>query len=265
MDDFESELNVINNLLKNNETYTKFTLKQKHYNHYNTNKSMYRITYNYNNFKHMIINALQKNTHVNEIYITITIADQNKWEGYFIDKIIKMKNWKSIFVYGQSAKVLDALLCNQNQKLIKLELSQICSNGEKFLKIIQNTPSLEHFELDIACIQDTDLPFVIHAIYESNIQTLILNNIHIINSSNKFIDDVLKSKIKNIHLKYSNTNDFDLTNNYHILNFSINGKCSNYALEILNRNKLYIFTILLCMNRKIIPRCVFKNLILKNL
>ena len=58
---------------------------------------------------------------------------------------------------------------------------------------------------------------------------------------------------------------FNLTNNYHILNFTVNKSCPNYAQEIINRNKEYISTILLCMNKKIIPRYVFKNLILKHL
>ena len=81
----------------------------------------------------------------------------------------------------------------------------------------------------------------------------------------KFIDILNGSKVRTLQFVDCFYLEFDLINNYTILNFTVNDKQPDYAYEILNRNKNYAFTVLLCMNRKIIPRCVFKNLILKHL
>jgi len=99
---------------------------------------------------------------------------------------------------------------------------------------------------------------IIKSIINSNIKTLAINiDLH---NFYKFTDNIIQSKIKNIHLNFKNE-----IMNHCSLNFTVNKSCPNYAQEIINRNKEYISTILLCMNKKIIPRYVFKNLILKHL
>ena len=272
MNSFESEYNIIHQILKNDQTYTKLIYDYAQYYHYEKYESEYQSRYNsdnqYQQFANILTGELHNNTYVNELYMTQDncgcVSRYEKVE--FIKKIIKMRNWKSIYVCGQSDSVLDALLAQQNLKLVKLQLSQLFENVDKFLKIIQSTPSLKEFELCISSTPEMDFCEIIKAILESNIKTLILCDISSRTTDFEFINGLFKSNIRNFHLKNSLcTNDFDLINNYTILNFTVNDKQPDYAYKILNRNKNYAFTVLLCMNRKIIPRCVFKNLIVKHL
>jgi len=281
MDNFESELNIIHQLLKNDETYTKLIIEDRHREHFNKYKSEYYITYNCNGavtFKNTLIDILDKNTHVNEIYMTVcnfgfeTACENNK----FVKKIIKIKSWKSVYMFGESDSVLDALLSQQNPQLIKLKLSQIFTNGHKLVKLFQNTnrwfigqsltPSLKIFELNISTTLGDNFTKIIEAIQKSNIKTVIISNIHCELSDFEFINNLFNCKIMNLHLNDLRYKcEFNLTHNYTLMNFTVNGIQPNYAQETLNRNKNYVFTVLLCMNRKIIPRCVFKSLILKDL
>jgi len=286
MDSFESELNIIHQILKNEEKYTKLIFEQKQYDHYVRHCFDYHLKYNDNpnqSFINILINVLHNNTYVNEIYITISnfsIARTSKVIGFgdteSIKQIIKMKNWKSIYIYGESDDVLNALLSQQNQKLTKLKLSQIHSNGDKLLKLFVNTnrwfirqsltPSLKEFELCISSTPESNYSDIITAIRESNIKTLIFFDISCAETDLKFINGLLKLQIRNLYLKNSSrTNEYDLINNYTILNFTENGTLPIYAEKILDRNRNYAFTVLLCMNRKIIPRCVFKSLVLTHL
>jgi len=268
MDSFESELNVIYRILKNDETYTKLIIQKEQFAHYIKYQSEYHSTYNYDcnpNFTNILTGELHNNTYVNELYITLKnygrVSRCEKAE--FIKKIIKMRNWKSIYVFGQSDNVLDALLAQQNPKLVKLQLSQLFENVDKFLKIIQSINSLEELELDLYCIH-SNFSVIAQTICESNIKTLIIKSLFLPTNS-KFIDILNGSKVRTLQFVDCFYLEFDLINNYTILNFTVNDKQPDYAYKILNRNKNYAFTVLLCMNRKIIPRCVFKNLILKHL
>ena len=266
LDDFESELNVIHQILKNDKEYTKLIIGNEHFNHYGRHEIKYCLTYKHDTFSEILIDVLSKNVHINEIY---TSADfTNDMCTYVtIKKIIKMKNWKSIFMCGYSCFVLDVLSIQQNPKLIKLTLSQIHLNSDLFLKIVKNTPSLEYFDLDYGYMQTVDLHVIAQGICESNIKTFIVNDICLTNECTvNFINDIIKCKLRNLHLKTTlSLSAFNLQNNYTLLNFTINNKCPVYAQDILKRNEQYIFIILLCMNKKIIPRCVFKNLILSHL
>ena len=275
MDNFESELNIIHQLLKNDETYTKLIVKKEHYSHYAIYKVKYDSIYGISEpeqYFPILINVLHNNTHVNEIYMDIngfsreTDDDITEFTAEFTKKIIKMKDWKSIYIQGESDSVLDALLTQQNPKLMKLELSQIFFNSDKLLKIFQNTNSLEEFELCISNTPEINFCEIIEIIHESNIKTVIINDITCIISHSKFINSLSKCKMRNLHLKNLRyICEFDLTHNCTLMNFTVNGIQPNYAQETLNRNKNYVFIVLLCMNRKIIPRCVFKNLIVKHL
>jgi len=279
MDSFESEFNVIHQLLKNEETYAKLIIGYDQFMHYYKYYLEYCSTYNDNDhngdyyFVNMVINALQNNTYVNEIYMKNTFCDMTNIiaRSEFIKKLTGMRNWKSIYICGESENVLDALLDRQNPNLMKLKLSNI---HLKFQKFIQNTPFLEEFEFDLYTTPQKNYPAIIQGICESNIKTLIINNIFfpsesfesLINFEPKFINDIIKCKIRNLHLRNSShTNKFDLMDNYTILNFMVNEIQPDYAQEILYRNRNYALTVLLCMNRKIIPRCIFKNCILKHL
>jgi len=246
-------------------------IEEEHYAHYIKYKSDYYSMCNYNqcntNFKNILISALHNNIHVNEIRVvtrSFYYGGEDKLEN--IKKIIKLRNWKSIYMAGESYCVIEALISQQYPNLIKVELSQLFPNCSKF---IRNTPSLKHFEFRIySDDQSIDYIELMQTIHESHIQTLIIDDDSYSSKRNfEFIDSLFESKIKNLHFKssYCNQHVFNLTNNYTILNFTENGTLPIYAEKILDRNRNYAFTVLLCMNRKIIPRCVFKNLVLKHL
>jgi len=264
MDNFESEFNIIHKIIENNETYTKLIIMPHHCNHYAAFMTQYCSTYRNNDFEQMLTNALYNNTFINEIYTDVYFSTNNGWRG--VKQIIHAKIWKSIYIGGYSSMVLDTLLTQQNPNLTKLKLSQICKNGDNLLKVTRNTSTLENFELSLSGSTNEDLPNISQAVYESNIKTLTIHDICETHINLKFIDNIIKCKTRNLHLKnLYHLIEFDMTNNYNILNFTIDDISPNYIQNILNRNKKYIFTVLLCMNKKIIPRCVFKNLILKSL
>ena len=243
-------------------------IQKEQFAHYIKYQSEYHSTYNYDcnpNFTNILTGELHNNTYVNELYITLKnygrVSRCEKAE--FIKKIIKMRNWKSIYVNTYSASVLDALSSQQNSNLVRLQLSSINLSGDKFLKLVQNSHFLEYFEANLKDSECEHRHKISQAIRESNIKTLIFNNFSIQHMDLKFMDNIINSKIRNFHLTSCKFyNEFNLINNYTILNFTVNYICPDYAQNILKRNKQYILTILLCMNRKIIPRCVFKSMIL---
>jgi len=263
MDSFESDFNVIHKILKNDEAYTKLIIRKRYSSHYCGYKKIYKKKYGNIYFVEMLIDALYNNIYVNEIYIADDIDDYDGFAHGLIRKMIKMRNWKSIYVNTYSASVLDALSSQQNSNLVRLQLSSINSYRHKFLELMQHVPYLEHLELDLTDSSSKDISNISQAINESNIKTFIINDTSGEQIYSKFIDNIIKSKIRNFHLNMNKScSEFNLINNYTILNFSVNGICPDYAQKIINRNKHYILTILLCMNRKIIPRCVFKSMIL---
>jgi len=263
MDSFESDFNVIHKILKNDEAYTKLIIRKRYSSHYCGYKKIYKKKYGNIYFVEMLIDALYNNIYVNEIYIADDIDDYDGFAYGLIRKMIKMRNWKSIYVNTYSASVLDALSSQQNSNLVRLQLSSINLSGDKFLKLVQNSHFLEYFEANLKDSECEHRHKISQAIRESNIKTLIFNNFSIQHMDLKFMDNIINSKIRNFHLTSCKFyNEFNLINNYTILNFTVNYICPDYAQNILKRNKQYILTILLCMNRKIIPRCVFKSMIL---
>jgi len=262
MDDFESELNIVHKILKNDETFTNLIITTEHQIHYINYKSKYTLIYRNCGFINILIDSLHNNTYINELCVKKIFSHKNG----FIEKIIKMKNWKSIYINGLSLDVLHVLSTQQNPQLEKLQLSQISMAYNEFLKTIKNSPSLVHFKLDICGSTKTDLRGIANTIQRSNVKSFIIKNAFDPYTDIDFIANIIKCKIINLHLINSrNMIKFDLTNNYTILNFTVNKICPDYTHNILNRNKKYIFTILLCMNKKIIPRCIFKNLILSKI
>jgi len=267
MDEFESELNIIHTILKNDETYTKLELNNNHYSHWIKHKKMYMMTYkkttHCNILMSFLVYALCENPHINEIWITVSLDGTIN----LIEKIITSRHWKSIFVSGHSLSIIRILSLKNNNSLTKLKLSSILNISDSIDNFMKHSHLLEYFEFNLIHADTIDSQKCIaESIKKSNIKTLVIN-VDICNS-HEFIKDIIQGKIRNIHLNFINEQNlypFNLTNNHNILNFTVNKICPDHTQEIINKNKCYMFTILLCMNKKIIPRCVFKNLILKHL
>ena len=96
MDSFESDLNVIHKILKNDETYTKLTIGTNHSLHYHKHMEIYKETYGKNHFAEILYNTLHNNIYVNEIYITCNLSTFACGAHKYIEQMIKMRMWKSI-------------------------------------------------------------------------------------------------------------------------------------------------------------------------
>ena len=221
----------------------------------------------------LIMNALVKNQYINGIYVTQFC--NNSIETY-ID-LLSAKMFTSIYIGGNSQKMLQFLNTNEN-KVEKLKLSSIAL--DEFKKIPETCKLLKSLDvtLNIPWKMNIDGFYFQNKIFPNNIfeiinRTNITELILCIDRCAKEIIEqcnvwVTKNKslrslhVKNIHRMHHEIFRSNVSNNYILLNFTINGECDEKITNIMNRNKKYMMTILLCMNKKIIPRCVFKSMIL---
>jgi len=267
---FQSDDNIIKKILDNKSDYTELRIENKHKTHFKHNKSEYLKLYGQrteslcsrsNDFILLIMNALAKNQYINGIYVNHSCI--NSIDTY---NLLSVKMFTSIYIHGYSQKVLQFLNTNEN-KVEKLKLSSMAFDVfDEFKKIPETCKLLK--SLDITDGRFPNKMFEI--INRTNITELIL---HIDQRSNEIIEQcnifVTKNKsLRSLHIKdiYMMHHEMPfaniISNNYTLLNVTINGKCNEKITNIMNRNKKYMMTILLCMNKKIIPRCVFKSMIL---
>jgi len=158
--------------------------------------------------------------------------------------ILSTKLFKSIYIGGCSMEVFEYLSKNTNNNLESLRVSEGTDFNMDFGKNIGRYKSLINLDLTFC----------------SN------NKVANILSSDFIIGNKMLRKI-NVNSEYVNDEGLlDIfKDNYTLINCTINNKCSDKIENIMIRNRKYKITILLCMNRRIIPRCVFKNMILINL
>jgi len=264
---FQSDDNIIKKILDNKSDYTELRIENKHKTHFKHNKSEYLKLYGQrteslcsrsNDFILLIMNAMTKNEYIDSLYI----------DHGGTDKLLFIKMFRSIYIKSYSLEVLRYLNTHKN-KVEKLQLSSIAF--DEFKKIPETCKLLKSLDISSTYIDNTYLHIIFGIINKTNITELILDIDYRgekdIETYKMFIST--NKNLKNLHFKRG-FDKFHLNNfvvdiifdNYTLLNVTINGKCYDEVTNIMNRNKKYMMTILLCMNKKIIPRCVFKSMIL---
>lgn len=258
-------LNIIGEILDNKSNYTKLKIKMKHIHHLiDDTDGMVR-------FFDSVRNALLKNEHINELIITRRV-------GWYMDQceinsILSVKNFKSIYIGMCSLNIYDFLNENTNDNLEKLRLSS-CSDFYHNREGIFKHKSLKILDLIFFNDQIVNiLRNVLNIIKQTNVIELILRFSENFSKKNKndmveyfkIIFENKKLRRLNIHdehfIEYKKEILKLFKSNNELIDFTINGE-HNEMINITERNKKYLMTIFLCGNKRIVPRCVFRDLIL---
>jgi len=258
---FQSDDNVIKSILDNKSDYTELRIDRKHLSHFELNRNKYIKLYGNADLLLLIMNAMEKNEYIDSIYIQCDIIISK----YKKTKLLSVKMFKSIYIDKYSLEVLEYLNTNEN-RVEKLKLSSILWNN--FEHIPKTCKLLKSLDISQCFLSSTSLKKMFEIMNKTNIIELIIsiNTWKDIEKYNVFIST--NNRLKSLHIVHKLNNFIEIpfaiiiSNNYTLLNVTINGKCNEKIRNIMNRNKKYIMTILLCMNKKIIPRCVFKSMIL---
>ena len=252
--------NIIQRILDNKSDYTELRIQFDDYVHFINNKNEYLKLYGCSDLLLLIKNAIVKNKYISGIYIDYFYHSHRLFHD-----LLDLRMFKSINAINR--EVLQYLNANENI----VERLQICLTAfgiNDFSQIPKTCKLLK--SLEITCnINKFILNPIFETINKTNITELklifnsILCKVEMIEQLNAF---VLKNKnLKTLHINFEYIDDVFLdaiSNNYTLLNFMMNNKCNEKIKNIMDRNMKYTMTILLCMNRRIIPKCVFKSMIL---
>jgi len=252
MDITNDEFNIIQKILNNKSEYTELKITKEHINHFEEFYSEYKKLYDNCNleglcdmklFIEIIKNALIKNDYIDEIYVYR--HKEIVWESKLVSKLLPVKMFRSIFIECHSEEVIKFLSVNKEYKVKKLRCSSIYLLGDDISEFLKENESLE--SLDLAVHHDfcSELTKILNVLEKTNVKELNI-------CCHNFTKETMR------FLKM-------LENNYTLINFTINNEYTDEIKNFIGRNKIYMITILLCMNRRIIPRCVFKNLIFKHI
>jgi len=264
MKSFYSEQNIIEQILKNDPNYTNLKITNEHINHYYVYDTQYMFIYAQASFDIILINALNKNSYISSIctcLYPIFEFDENI-------KLLLQRPFKSINLYKYGRSIIDYLHETQNYNVEKLELCPVSFNGDKIAKYIEMNKSLKHLILDDTWWLETNVQLIIKSLKYSTLETLTLKR-DIFDVQNWIICDIIKtnSKIKQLYICDAyHTNLYDikdaLLNNFNIIDFKINNVYHDEFNEILERNKKYQIMLHMCINKRIIPKCVSLNCLL---
>jgi len=263
----DNDNNIIKKILDNKSDYTELRISDEHIMHFRKNESEYLKLYGYNDYISLIASAMTKNEYIDSIYIdSINSSPSYKYPMF---KLLFAKMFTSIYVSNHSLDVMKYLNAHEH-KVTKLKLSSIGHFSGFFCKILENCKSLESLDIQCDLFDEKSLDKIFETINKTNIIQLIVSFCsylrNLFEEYNMFISK--NKSLKSLHITHKFlciTNDklfSNISNNYTLLDVTVNGKCDDQITSITNRNKKYIMTILLCMNKKIIPRCVFKSMIL---
>jgi hypothetical protein len=247
----------------------------EHVEHYEDNYEEYVKIYEGNDFLDIIKYVFPKNEYIDSLYIDYDVGVG--WNDIETSLWLSLRQFKSIYIGGCSEDVVKHLSKNKNDKLEKLKLSSFFKSERYIASIVETYESLKCLDLRFA--NDRDLQRIItlsYSLKKSHIEEFIINYIPDFSYHSfllELIDCVGKNKrLKRISLYYDGNEKIIkdviripnvLKNNYTLTDFVINGKYNYQDIEnTMIRNRKYMMMILLCMNRRIIPRCVFKNMIL---
>jgi len=266
-----SNYDIVKIILDNKSDYTELRINHEHIMHFYKNQSKYielygcskEINFNRSEFPSLIINAMTKNEYINGIYVDL--------ESYGIDAsiLLSAKTFKSICIYGCSREVINYLNTHEN-KVEKLKLSSLNLSYDVFEKIPETCKLLNSLDIRCTIFTKKSLNRIFETIHKTNITDLTLSfSCYSNDLFEEFGMFISKNKtLKSLHVKNDFSNFIDdniYSNNYTLLNITINNEYIEKITNITNRNKKYMMTILLCMNKKIIPRCVFKTMILAHI
>lgn len=291
-------MNLIERILKNNESYTQLHIEQSNYDHYLENKDNYENTYNETNFNTMIYNALTKNNYINELYIDCECNTN-------ITDIVGLKIFHSIYVNTNVNYISKEIITfmNKNEYYVKrLKLGSILVLHDEIWLYLKNNKCLETFHIMCSASSYHDITKIISKLQESNIKTLTVSfsnitldkiyeyvnriikkrtqitRLYIENDinycgikknkkkSHSFVDKVNSDKIDKLTTIHVNKYKMDNSkNNHRIIDFKIYGKSNDEMKEFAEKNKKYFVTILACFKKRKIPKCVVMNLIWKDI
>jgi len=263
MDVFYDKFNIIEQILKNDPMYTILTITSKNVKHYNNFKKLYHKKYNNKSYCSIIFDSLTKNDYIDELDIQGIIFDCSL-------NILKLlqKPYKSIYMFNYGHNVLDCLINTKNSTVEKLKVNPLQCNGKIISNFITVNKSLKNLALAGQDIEH-DMSIIMKSLNNSNIETLSLERLSLRSIPTDMIINIIDTctKIKNLYLYDRYTNNvslfFDsLSKNFNIIDFEINNIKCNKINEILERNKKYFMTIFMCVNKRIIPKCVSMNLII---
>jgi len=281
MDITKNEHNLIKKILDNKSDYTELRITNDNYSHFANNRNEYDELYgSFEETKSLcsqtddllvlIKNAMTKNEYINQLHMTCGYLMFGSTKSIY--ELLSIRMFKAIYIERYSKDVLDYLCVNQISTLEKLGLTSICRNIEIFRKVIENCKLLKILNITLELYNTQEVYDAFEIINKSNIAELTLNFDLLfipLDFVIKYGNFVSKNKtLRKLHIHYFHENiDFDsflniMMINYNIIDFKINDRCDE---KIKNRNKKYIMTIFLCMNKKIIPRCIFRNLILSHI
>jgi len=271
----DDDHNIIQKILNNESDYIELKILPEHVEHYEDNYEEYVKIYEGNDFLDIIKYVFPKNEYIDSLYIDYDVGVG--WNDIETSLWLSLRQFKSIYIGGCSEDVVKHLSKNKNDKLEKLKLSSFFKSERYIASIVETYESLKCLDLRFA--NDHDLQRIItlsYSLKKSHIEEFIINYIPDFSYHSfllELIDCVGKNKrLKRISLYYDGNEKIIkdviripnvLKNNYTLTDFVINGKYNYQDIEnTMIRNRKYMMMILLCMNRRIIPRCVFKNMIL---
>jgi len=297
--------NIIQKILENKNEYVELNMKSLHLEHFLNNMDEYEKVYktnifwtdnNIKNFTNLIKYAFTQNTHIDSLHISkfvifswMNIFDTNKYNKIksnkiseeFVYDVLSIRKFKSIYIGDLDYFILKYLNENKNDNLQKIQLSMFFGSIEynnMLEQVIMKSESIRHLDLKYNLYSNfeykTDRSYYSKRL---NIEQLTLKF-----AISSFVEDpffgskrvkiLLKNKyIKRINMyseyfsKYKTKVLKCLKKNYTLVNFLVNDKHDKEIDIIMDRNRKYIMTILLCMNRRKVPRCIFRELILVNL
>jgi len=258
--------NIIKKIQENNEDTT-LCIRQSDYDDY--------VTYDSRYARNMLVNTLNNNKHINELMVAY-----HGDSGTLTHDILEYGGFNSIIMnsYNDSinATIMQCLNDNHYFNLIKLKLGSVNTSYNRLSVFLKMNHSLETLQISCSWKSHQPITRIISELHKSNIKTLTINFTG--SKQNKiysYINNILKidTAISRLHIvndasyyRYSLVGNFDmigptLIKNHNIIEFTIESE-SHFGMEaytLTNKNRFLV--ILMCFNRRIIPKCVSMNLI----
>jgi len=254
--------NIIKIILDNESHRKKLKISEDNERHFDCNKNAYLEMYGSDNLWILINDALAKNQYIEKLEF-----DNVSTPTKMVFAMPSLKKMKSIYIPYHSYAILKYANTNEHN-LEKLNVFLFMNERIiEFLKIPHTCKKLKKLTVEFG---DTDKVEGINKVVFDTLNETDITKLHLTLRTDLFICDFIKKNttIKYMHIKYSSRliND-DLINsisqNYTLLRFTSSDKYDHRITNIMERNKKYITTIYLCINKKIVPRLLFKNIILK--
>jgi len=274
----DSEYNLIQKILDNRSDYIELRITDRQTEHFMNNNNEYLKLYGNFDYLTLIKNAMTKNEHISELFMISGYSNQCIFANrYSVNHILSIRMFKSIYIHGYSSDVFDYLIENKNDNLEKLAISSMFSNVVRLRETLENHKLLKSLNLPMAHVSlKQEIDDIFELINKANVTELILSFSSLSMNCNffeKYEIFVLNNKtLRKLQIKFPDLDEDQynsffcaVTKNYTIIDFKINDGQDQTIIYTMNRNKKYIMTILLCMNRRIIPRCVFRDLVLDHI